>query len=625
MLLQIVSPVNMKTILPQFLILIIAIGFIQANPLPFTTKANHLAEVNPEWEKQELLTEIRHSEYLFVPNDTERIKFHLLEVIDMIRKNTSQNDVKAGIRNSLMNQLEEYARVGLFPENTSIAHRNPIFIDNRGVHCAVGYLMMMNGFSDLAQSVRNWNNPVYLRDIPVEWLSEWMYFSGLTIDEMALIQPGYPPTQQWTNHGVGFTGQVTAIREFNGQMYITGDLWFGEDQRFLARYEDNHFVPLPTPPGVGKDLAVFENRLYVAGEFGMNNLAVWNSSDEMEMETIGMSKYPLGYCFHVASGLLYFSVDASGFAPMSAIYQFDGQEWSNIALGLNPTYAMTDFEGKLIAAGEPGNIYGPNQSLLNVAVYDGSGWTQLGEGVNEPIYALMPYGEELFICGPLKTGDEIQYGFGKWTGSEWVMTPVEAWNNYFGFSISTLEDMAFRGFGKADNHYFIFGDIVSPWSTMVLGSGLFRFYPEAFNEFPYPWQLGPAVLPNYASGRSVLCMAFDGQRVWAGGDFETGPFYSLARVASSESFIIGVPEIPRQTSVTAFPNPTSGTFRVMAASGEFREYSVVDARGRKVAEGRLQVSDTNPEIIISHLSTGVYQILLTGPARSTSAVVILQE
>ena len=90
--------------------------------------------------------------------------------------------------------LEEYRNRGRFPVNeNSSGSEIPIFIDRFGTACAVGYLMQQSGLEDVADNIARARNNVYVGDIENESVENWVLMSGITIEEAALIQPGYGP------------------------------------------------------------------------------------------------------------------------------------------------------------------------------------------------------------------------------------------------------------------------------------------------------------------------------------------------------------------------------------------------------------------------------------------------
>ena len=98
-------------------------------------------------------------------------------------------------RKRLLDLLRHYRREGQFPRNQNQAGgRQPVFIDDYGTHCAVGYLMARTGAAGLARDINRRRRFVYLETIGLELepkIKQWLAANELEPDEAALIQPTY--------------------------------------------------------------------------------------------------------------------------------------------------------------------------------------------------------------------------------------------------------------------------------------------------------------------------------------------------------------------------------------------------------------------------------------------------
>ena len=88
----------------------------------------------------------------------------------------------------------------------SIRYEVRYFIDDFGVHCAVGYLIEQSGNGDLALEISEKFNYNYIEDIPSSKMLDWAEKFGFTVDELKWIQPGYPPVQTLNQLGNGTNG-----------------------------------------------------------------------------------------------------------------------------------------------------------------------------------------------------------------------------------------------------------------------------------------------------------------------------------------------------------------------------------------------------------------------------------
>jgi len=97
-----------------------------------------------------------------------------------------------------LQRLAAYRDRGVFPVNPGYTDQPvPIFVDMHDTACAVGQLMRWDNWESEVDTIRSQNNFVYVPDAARSAVAEWVAFSGLTIEEAALVQPAYagpPPT-----------------------------------------------------------------------------------------------------------------------------------------------------------------------------------------------------------------------------------------------------------------------------------------------------------------------------------------------------------------------------------------------------------------------------------------------
>lgn len=89
--------------------------------------------------------------------------------------------------------LRGYRERGEFPRNIDFPdERQPYFVDDRGVLCAMAYLIACSGGGDIVEKVRSTRNNARVRDLADDpALVAWLDDSGLTLAEAARIQPEY--------------------------------------------------------------------------------------------------------------------------------------------------------------------------------------------------------------------------------------------------------------------------------------------------------------------------------------------------------------------------------------------------------------------------------------------------
>jgi tetratricopeptide (TPR) repeat protein len=126
--------------------------------------------------------------------ETNRIKNHLQAVEQKLRICTPKNltpDLQRR-REKYLELLHQYWMQGEFPRNyTSRDRQIPCFIDRDGRACAVANLLLSTGESKMANRIASQANNAYITEMNFEELEAWVAQSGLTLEELSLIQPTY--------------------------------------------------------------------------------------------------------------------------------------------------------------------------------------------------------------------------------------------------------------------------------------------------------------------------------------------------------------------------------------------------------------------------------------------------
>lgn len=111
-------------------------------------------------------------------------------------------------RASLLEALESYTSAGQFPLNTDDRDgrapptpveggmawepgRTPVFVDATGSHCAVGYLLAVDGRDDLVRDIVDTRVTGYVSELVSPALEQWATHNGFTLEELGQIQPSY--------------------------------------------------------------------------------------------------------------------------------------------------------------------------------------------------------------------------------------------------------------------------------------------------------------------------------------------------------------------------------------------------------------------------------------------------
>ncbi|QDV42368.1 Ankyrin repeat protein [Stieleria neptunia] len=154
-----------------------------------------LCDLNENWANRTPDFEILN-EAISMDSDVSLIQTHLQLVISQLQSAdvSHLSDSQLEQRSAHLRTLQTYMQDGRFPLNVLASDRRPVFIDPWGTHCAVGHLIATSGNTPLADTINREHQLDFLRDIKTEGLSQWQHASGLSLDELALIQPTYRST-----------------------------------------------------------------------------------------------------------------------------------------------------------------------------------------------------------------------------------------------------------------------------------------------------------------------------------------------------------------------------------------------------------------------------------------------
>ena len=284
--------IDMKCTL-LFLVSFFFLSVFGIEPTKLASKHVHLEEINANWKKN---SNHGSTDLIQFSTDEDRIQLHLMEVVRLLKSNNPflENRKVSQNRLHLIEVLATYAQQKVFPKNSFHSIRTPYFIDQFGNYCAVGFLVKESGFDGISKSIAANQNFAYVHDIDSPELLNWSIKHGFTLDELALIQPGYSPTTPHNQIGDGTNGEVkSSARDNMNNWYFSGS-----------------FTELDSLPclNVGK---YANNQLSCLGG-GLPGIV--NSIDWYESDVV------------LATGI--FEHEGETFA----VARFDGDSWSYIAL-----------------------------------------------------------------------------------------------------------------------------------------------------------------------------------------------------------------------------------------------------------------------------------------------------
>lgn len=134
-------------------------------------------------------------------SEKARMTLHLAHVRELLAGRPATRPELATRRAELLGYLDDYIAKGITPANTHLPWRSPVFIDDSGAICAVGYLIERSVGRALPERIAREQRYEFLEDIAANMpeVSAWIASSGFTLEELASIQPAYsePEARTW--------------------------------------------------------------------------------------------------------------------------------------------------------------------------------------------------------------------------------------------------------------------------------------------------------------------------------------------------------------------------------------------------------------------------------------------
>jgi hypothetical protein len=181
--------------------------------------------------------------------DDWRVRQHFAQVERTLRAKDVSHLPPAlrQVRQDHLNRLHAYAARGVFPRNYERPNYAPCFIDRDGRECAVAHLMIVSGHSDAAHTVATVANYASVPQMTFPELDEWASETGLSKEELALIQPIYDPCQANAPWAIP---ELCSYLMFAGTLgstalvgWIIGIVISGVNAVQIMRKRDRLFVP----------------------------------------------------------------------------------------------------------------------------------------------------------------------------------------------------------------------------------------------------------------------------------------------------------------------------------------------------------------------------------------------
>lgn len=584
---------------------------------------DQMIEVNKQWYK--FKKECPNEKVIF-DTDEDAIKAHLLLVCNSLSKNTPENikNYQLKKRESLIEELREYAHRKTFPTNLYHKIRTPYFVDDFGVHCAVGYLMKQSGNEELVETIRKNENYKYIEDIRTPGVQNWADEFGFTVEELKWIQPAYLPHPEKisqikegtngsvSNMDVGFSGEIIIAGEFDriGQVpclnigvyhqnqlsclgqgvkgeincvdrnsngiYVFGRLEYEGDDYSMAYFKDGawEYDNIPSRDGATITASIVSgSKKYIAlkhltkpnvQEIWVKTSGSWEKEIELEgvVKTADFSSF--GRCF---AGKFEKAIVFEDNIPEDTIYT------NNV-------------------------IFRDNQNET---------WSGLdGAGISDTVETLLNISGQIYFGGKA-TNEENSSGVLLTRYLNNSLQPLLL-SSMFPNSDTPSINSIVRG--KLNGSLIIGGEFRYDPFIGTGGSNL-----ASYNVFSHSLSM-IAMLDS-----TVNTITERNGDVFFGGDFQKNlSFEEINHIGKVES-LMNTKENNNQVSINVYPNPFVNHITVDGINEESK-YQVVDSKGKVLTKGKLEIHDN--KITLDKIPSGIYFLKMKTNGHEISKRIVKQ-
>ncbi|MDX9750196.1 MAG: T9SS type A sorting domain-containing protein [Flavobacteriales bacterium] len=598
----------MKTcLLPALALLTATAASAQLAPGTPAPAYAHMHEVNTEWAHMHPLAPGDDRPVRFA-DEAERIATHLHRVRTTLMERIPEGLSAGQLRHrmALLERLGDYADARTFPQNHVLPFRNPVFIDPYGTACAVGWMMIESGHRDLAEGIDAAMETAYVAEIIADDrfrapVAQWAGAHGFTADELAWVQPAYPPNILTSPLGGGTDGPVTVTLPLaNGDLLVAGSFTQagGTAALNVAVWDGEAYHALGDGVAGTIECAVeFDGAVHVGGSLlnGSYDLARWDGSAWTFTNALE-GKWSAVHALHVHDGALHAAGEMAGFAGIDhLVARLEGGIWSVVGQPFNaPVLALGGHAGQLVAGGAFTGLAGTTDPLLqHVARLTGNDWTPVGDGLDGTVRTFLHKDGMLYAGGDRYVDGAYAFGLAR-VGDDLAWEPLlgeqgvgpqgaeeDAW-------IGSLADigagLAFGGRFLVDN-FMIYGTHLG---GLLLDGGL---------AFP--------VIVVYDD---VHAVAVHAGKVVFGGAFNASSMGELHHIAQVDIAVnVSVGELDAAGTLTAWPNPAMERTSVHLSDPDVRGVQAVDATGR-IMELPFQRMTDRIDLRVDRLAPGTYTL-----------------
>lgn len=594
----------MKKLLFSLLILLAANCFASG-----TNLLEKLMDVNAQWKSQPEHTAVLATAKINTPqNFNGWIATHLMLVEETLRaRNVAHlSPAQQANRRHLLDELHGYWQAVVFPVNDYLTYKNPVFIDRKGTHCAVGYLMQQSGHDYLARAIDANEKFAYVYEIKTPGVKQWADEFGFTVDELAWIQPGYPPSIPSYDLAGGLDNTVNVIvaDTVSQVVYVGGSFnnsISGVSCSGVAMWINGFAGWDWAPVGTGVNgevtaLMLHNNKLYVGGNFtqagsvAAKNVAVYDIALG-QWQAMGQLDSTVR-AFAVYNGSVYAAGTFTGYFS-----KWNGTAWQDIAQGYlygQEARTLEVWDNKLVIGGNFELATGALRR--HVATYDGTYMGTMGMGTLTPVNDFEAHNGKLYAaCDLYFQSDSAGLCF--FDSNDWQ---VELKPNMQ--MIAMFNGVAIRKICSKGNALVAAGDF-NCGGGMTYGNNLMLVEKQTYDTTTYT-----IVSPLLVTDAGVNDVVLSGNNLYFGGNFVTNMYTdTLNHVGYLEMLATGINDEPvKSVKLNVYPNPAHDVVRIETGSMAMHVVELIDLTGKTVV--KVNATGATQNISTQHLPAGIYTV-----------------
>ncbi|MBX7183137.1 MAG: T9SS type A sorting domain-containing protein [Bacteroidia bacterium] len=566
----------------------------------------NLERVNAQWKNQ-----VVHASLLQAVHESDQKSFDdwiathlsLVEQELRLRKSGEWNEEQWKNRSMLLDHLNQYWHSRAFPVNDYLPYKNPVFIDRNGNHCAVGYLMQQSGYEALAQQIDREQKFAYLHDIRTPGVAEWAQKHGFTADELAWIQPGYPPTFFLSSMAGGLNASVNALAvdPVTGILYAGGDFTLNNDgiscqhvAAYMSGFAGWFWMDLGSNcNGKVNTMLIHNNRLYIGGEFTSVN---GQSANHMAVYDLGSGQWSsMGSLDGTVNTIgLYNNELYAGGRFTGMLAKWDGNAWQEVNQGFlygNEVRALEAVDSLLYIGGDFELATGALRR--NVVSYWNNQFQISGMGTPTPVNDFERYNGKLYAaCDYLSNTDTCALAVLE--NFDWqVQLPINPNQGGMVYFEGNIRKML-----ATTNGLLCAGDFQCS-SLMTFGNNLMNY------------KTGPGLLeisPLVVVDSTISTLALLGEnRLVMGGDFVNSYSQELNHLAGMDILTGLPPTVATWQGIKAYPNPTTDVL-TLETSDYASSYEILGIDGKIWLKGSIE--HPTQQLSLKSLPSGNYMMKL---------------